>query len=401
MNDIIETLASQAPELFFGFLFIAALWVIFREYSRMGSQIKDTVQTEVAAQLGRTMGDLRISSEEAARVKEEIGTKLREIRRASEEFDSRVTAQEVDLNEKFQHLRERVARFEQSLPEEREDAKVPASMVAHALRQATNWRDAAGLVDTLASDPDTTAKDLELAGDRCRLFGQFTRALELYHLSREKDPERKTVAIEYLTLKAEQSYAERPDALREAMEVAIDDPNEVILARLADALVELNRFGLLKELCQQILSKEEVLKNPGLVGLCRRNLGTAYRRLNQPEEAAREFRKAYEMDPENENLLSGLAHHLLEEREYQAALPLFAELLHLDPFDPNYYFSMGVILERLGRPEDAIDAFEMSREMADDGPLKDQALRAGRRLSALKDLPGFVTENRTLMKNMA
>ena len=401
MNDIIETLASQAPELFFGFLFIAALWVIFREYSRMGSQIKETVQTEVAAQLGRTMGDLRISSEEAARVKEEIGTKLREIRRASEEFDSRVTAQEVDLNEKFQHLRERVARFEQSLPEEREDAKVPASMVAHALRQATNWRDAAGLVDTLASDPDTTAKDLELAGDRCRLFGQFTRALELYDLSREKDPERKTVAIEYLTLKAEQSYAERPDALREAMEVVIDDPNEVILARLADALVELNRFGLLKELCQQILSKEEVLKNPGLVGLCRRNLGTAYRRLNQPEEAAREFRKAYEMDPENENLLSGLAHHLLEEREYQAALPLFAELLHLDPFDPNYYFSMGVILERLGRPEDAIDAFEMSREMADDGPLKDQALRAGRRLSALKDLPGFVTENRTLMKNMA
>lgn len=395
MSDIIETLASRAPELFFGFLFIAALWVIFREYSRMGSQIKETVQTEVAAQLGRTMGDLRISSEEAARVKEEIGTILDEIRRASEEFDSRVTAQEEDLAEKFQHLRERVARYERSLPDERKDAKVPASLVAHALRQATTWGEAAGLVDTLAEDPDTTAKDLELAGDRCRIFGQFTRALELYGLSREKDPERETVAIEYLTLKAEQNYQERADALTEAINVAVKDPSEVILARLADALVELGRFELLKELCEKLLTKEEVLKNPDLVGLCRRNLGTAHRRLNRPEDAAREFRKAYEMDPENENLLSGLAHHLLEERDYQAALPLYAELIHLDPFDPSYYYYMGIILERLGRPEDAVEAFEKSEERSDDGPLKDRALRARARLMALQDLPGFVVENRT------
>ncbi len=394
MNEILNNLAARAPELFFGFLFIAALWIVLREYRRIGAGIRESVQTEVAAQLGRTMGDLRISAEEAGRVQESIRTMHEEVRRATEEFDARVTAQETAVDERFQHLRDRVAKYELSLPEDAEDAKIPAAQVVHALQNATTWAEAAGQIDTLAEDPDATSRNLEFAGDRAREFGQFTLALQLYDLARHKDPDRETVAIEYLTLKAEQNYEEREKALEEAIEVTVADPNEIIMARLANTLIELGRFELLEELCTRLLASETVASRAEIVGLCHRNLGTAYRELNQPERAREEFRNAYEMDPENENLLKGYANHLLDEGEYEATLPLWAELIHLDPFDSGYYYLLGSTLERLRRPEEAIHAFALAEETAADPPQADRALRARARLEAVRNLPEFVSELR-------
>lgn len=390
MTDIISSLATRAPEMFFGALLIAALWIAFREYRRITVDIKENIQTEVAAQLGRTMGDLRISSEEAGRIQQEIRTMHAEIQRASEEFDARVSAQEQDLNSKFQHLRERVAKYERSLPEEEDDAKVPASLVSNALERASSWAEAAGLVDTLASDPDSTSRDLEFAGDRSRQFGQYTRAMELYDLSRKKDPERETVAIEYLALKAEQSFEGREEALEEATAVVLAHPSEVIIVRLANTFIELDRYEKLRDLCEALLTQDTVLGDSAMAGLCHRNLGVAYKELNQPEKAKAEFRAAFELDPTNENLLKGYAGHVMAEGDYEGALPLYAQLIRLDPFDGSYFFTMAQLLEKAGREGDAIQAFALAEELSGDLPLADRARRARARLEALGSLPDFV-----------
>lgn len=391
MYEILNNLAARAPELFFGVLFITALWVVLREYRRIGSGIRESVQTEVAAQLGRTMGDIRISAEEATRTQEEIRALHEEIRGASEGFDTRARAKEGELNESFQHLQERLAKFELSLPEDEDDAKVPAAQIVHALRRSATWGEAAGLVQTLADDPDATSLDLETAGDRARDFGQFTLALSLYDLSRKKDPDRETVAIEYLTLRAQQHYEGREEALRDAMEVVAANPSQITLVRLANTLIDLERFELLKELCQEVLSNDAIAGRTELIGLCHRNLGTVYVRLNQKEKAREEFRKAYELDPDDENFLKGYASHVLEAGEFEQALPLYGELVRMDPFDGNYYFSLGLILEKLGRPEDAAQAYSYTENLAEDTPLADRARQARVRLEMLDNLPDFLT----------
>lgn len=81
-------------------------------------------------------------------------------------------------------------------------------------------------------------------------------------------------------------------------------------------------------------------------------------------ELSREaYQTALRWNPYERIALIGLAQLSVLERDHEAALSLFGDLLNLDPFDVHVHVQYGLALERVGRFHEALEIFEKADRM--------------------------------------
>ena len=92
--------------------------------------------------------------------------------------------------------------------------------------------------------------------------------------------------------------------------------------------------------------------------LLRSNLGVALERLNRPDLAADQFRRALELDPDSAETHRNLAAVLDQTGRRDLALEHLHHAVRLDPSQPRAQLELGTILLAEGRAEEAIASLE-------------------------------------------
>ncbi len=151
---------------------------------------------------------------------------------------------------------------------------------------------------------------------------------------------------------------------------------------------------------------------------CRKRAGEALRRLEAlPEsaqlhelrarrldelgrfgQAAEQWRKALALAPSNSLLTKGLAVSLFEDRDLEAALPLFQDLAARRPDDAEARYFIGRILLDMGKPAEALPHLEQAVRLDPGRPpfraaLGEALLKTGRPADAVEHLRAALPED--------
>lgn len=86
-------------------------------------------------------------------------------------------------------------------------------------------------------------------------------------------------------------------------------------------------------------------------------------KLNQFELAEKDITKALGLSPNNADLYWTLGSLKLDQRQFQAGIPLFEKVIELNPLDTDGYFFRGVCSMELKLYPDAIPYFESALEL--------------------------------------
>ena len=106
-------------------------------------------------------------------------------------------------------------------------------------------------------------------------------------------------------------------------------------------------------------------------------LGEAYLRMRQPDDAESCYRKATEIDPENGRAWLGMARCHLQRGENERSAELARDAIGLLYSQPYAHFVLGVALHRMNRPGDAVSSLETALSLNPNFP------QAHRRLSLI------------------
>lgn len=79
--------------------------------------------------------------------------------------------------------------------------------------------------------------------------------------------------------------------------------------------------------------------------------------LGEPEKALSYFEKAYELKPDELNVLNSYLAVLLNNKKYEEALAISEKILEKNPQDLNVLFNRAVILESLERKQEALELY--------------------------------------------
>ena len=108
------------------------------------------------------------------------------------------------------------------------------------------------------------------------------------------------------------------------------------------------------------LYKNDALENPQKAS-AHINLADAYYALSMYAEAEPEYLKAVEMEPKDSRLHAKLCVNFSEWRKDEKAVACYQELIKKDPHHV-YYFTLGHLYERMGKPDEAIAAYKQALE---------------------------------------
>ena len=89
-----------------------------------------------------------------------------------------------------------------------------------------------------------------------------------------------------------------------------------------------------------------------------KNLGIALGAINRLDEATAAFRRAVELDPEDERAQVGLAGMLLQQHDYDAAMKPAEEALRLNPRNVAAHNMLGLALANRLKFDEAISQFQ-------------------------------------------
>lgn len=87
------------------------------------------------------------------------------------------------------------------------------------------------------------------------------------------------------------------------------------------------------------------------------NLGIANWRLGDRDQPTRAFEQSLALDPESLDALRGLAALSVEREEYDRALDLQAQMIHLGERTPQLLYNTGLLLQKTGQVDDAIQLY--------------------------------------------
>lgn len=88
-------------------------------------------------------------------------------------------------------------------------------------------------------------------------------------------------------------------------------------------------------------------------------IGVAYLNENKIQQAFVEFQKAYDIHPQNKEVLNAIGIiYLLHFDEYQKAIDFFEKAVRVDPSYSEAYNNLGVAHEKLGRYDAAISSYK-------------------------------------------
>jgi tetratricopeptide (TPR) repeat protein len=100
-------------------------------------------------------------------------------------------------------------------------------------------------------------------------------------------------------------------------------------------------------------------------------LAKAYRKKGALDEASRAsakaitiYRKALELDPENNHIRNSLALFLVESGRVDEAIPIYEKAIRLDPVSPVPHSNLGSALARMGKWDEAITSYERATKLA-------------------------------------
>lgn len=88
------------------------------------------------------------------------------------------------------------------------------------------------------------------------------------------------------------------------------------------------------------------------------NLGRAYARLGQDDQAEQALKKQIEVNPEDESAYNNLGSVYRNQRRYEEAIAAFKKQLEINPLDQWAYPNLGETYSEMGKSEEAIQAYE-------------------------------------------
>jgi len=126
------------------------------------------------------------------------------------------------------------------------------------------------------------------------------------------------------------------------------------------------------------------------------NLGNVLKEEGRPEEAEEQFRKAIEADPDFAGSYNNLALIAMDRQDYDTAGPLLQEALERSPQDPVIYNNRGNLLFHLGKLPEAEADFE--KALALKGDYAEPHNGIGSILGRRGDRPGEMREYRKALE---
>ena len=137
----------------------------------------------------------------------------------------------------------------------------------------------------------------------------------------------------------------------------LDHDPEYALAHagLGDALFYLNRYEESVESLTRFLALQP---DSSVTGPLRILLGQALQKLARPDDAAKQYERALEIDPRNTDALDRLAMIRFGQKRYEETLSLYQKLAAINPDGAQVHANMGAVLHFLGRPAEALRNFE-------------------------------------------
>lgn len=228
------------------------------------------------------------------------------------------------------------------------------------------------LCERILAHPESTSKDLELAGDMMRKAGNNGLAIKLYESAHKKDPERLSAHIELLALQAETDPKKRDESLKLAKELVSQSPSEISFARLANTLIELDRYAELSSLSDQVCQSAGG-QHPKLKALALRNKAVAEKQLGNIDSAVAAFNDAFAIAPGDENILKPYLTILEEQGKYSEYLDVAKRLIEIDPADFTYYRIYIAALIKQQRFSEADKYLEIAKSLSP-SPLEESVL---------------------------
>jgi tetratricopeptide (TPR) repeat protein len=376
----IEVLLNLAPQVTLALLFMIGLYLaarfVTKQYKEQRDDIANLVRDTISARIAERMGKIQEESEKATKAREAIENKSKEVTekiiKLQLEYEEKLDNLDKQIEEKhrlseskFMELRALFAQVEDSKPLIRAVGEITDQQIAF-LERSQEWVEVAELVAKIMANPDSSSKTLEVAGDKARKTSHFKLAEELYLRAWNKDNENLSARIEYLCLIAENDYSRREDCLKEAKEiVTINRVLPRVLARLSNALFELDRHEQVQTVCEAVVARGAKV-SADLISQARRDLAVALKAQGKVAEAEEQLMIALKEEPDGENIVNALLDFLVKASDYEKAMKVAERLLLIDPLDYRYYLRIAELFEYKQDYASAAEWIERAKSVAPD-----------------------------------
>lgn len=343
MDKAVQELLAKAPGAVITIGIIALIIYLLREYRKIREETEKSVKDIVNAQLGSIMSNIQTEVAKLDIIAQEQKSKLNEVNLKFEQFTQGIEDKSKEINKIYGEAQRKLTNMKEAIPNVEEYSARDLLGIAQATKSAQAKTE---FCTRILNHQDATAKELELAGDMMRQVNRYSLALELYEKAHQKDPERISPHIELLCLSAELNFKKREEAIKEAKGLILANPNRNGFARIANALIDLDRYQELSDFSGEFI---EVLqgKNPRLKALALRNKAVALKEMGDIESSMVAYQEAFEISPEDENIIKPYLGLLEEQGKDDERMDFIKKLIEIDPADVNYYrFYIDALLKR-------------------------------------------------------
>jgi tetratricopeptide (TPR) repeat protein len=349
MDKVLQELLSQAPQALITIGIIVLVIYILREYRKIRQENEQSIRDIVNAKLGEIMSSIQSEISRLDIISKDQERKLSEVNEKYIEFTSAIDEKDAQINKLYSEAQDKLNVLREAIPVADEFS---ARDLLGMAQGNDNLQAKSELCERILIHGDSTAKELEIAGDMMRNSNRYSLAMRLYEKAHELDPERVSPYVELLSLQAELDYKVRKEALTKAKELALEKPQKSSFARVSNALIDLDRYEELSNFSDDFIS---ILgqRNPDLKALALRNKAVAKRQIGDIESAIEAFEQAFSIQPEDENTLKPYLGLLEEQGRDNEYLQIARKLIDIDPADVNYYRIYVAALLKQGEYEKA------------------------------------------------
>jgi tetratricopeptide (TPR) repeat protein len=221
--------------------------------------------------------------------------------------------------------------------------------------------------------PDTTVFDAEISDDRRFLLGQIAEVLEstqdaLRWYQAVVDPARKLPAqLRIAVLHEESGEPERAIQTLQAVQSSDSEDGETLRNAFLLEGELLNRRGDLAASVEALNRGLQIFEDDRALLYAR---ALTYERLDRVPEAIIDLQVLVTEDPEDADALNALGYTLADRTEdYDEALGYIERALALSPDQPAILDSMGWVLFKLGRAEEALAYLQRAFEAQEDAEI--------------------------------